>query len=261
MKTSRQALQTSDKFCLRPRIPGAFSKRRNMKEKALEYLKKDYLLNIDIVECIRRDLCDILYAESDGVLIKAKNSPAYMLSCDSTYAALKITADREIYLLVLHQMDQKDAVCKALGLHAGDECWQSVYIKKEPIQEDGTDIHCLDRSCAQKVFEVYGHHELEHIESMIDRKMLWGAFADGELAGFIGWHEEGSEGLLEVLPEYRRRGLALALEKRIVNIDLERGHTPFGQIFLWNNASRHLQEKLGMDFADGHICWLWKEKE
>lgn len=254
-------MQASVNNLYAPGIRGRFCGRAIMKEKALEYLKKDFLLNIDIIECIRRGLCDILYAESDGVLIKAKNSWAYMLSCDSTETALRITAGREIVLLVLHQMDQKEAVCKALGLNAGDECWQSVYTKKEPIPEDDADIRCLDRSHAQKVFEVYGHQELERIESMIDRRMLYGAFIDGGLAGFIGWHEEGSEGLLEVLPEYRRRGLALALEKRIVNMDLKLGHVPFGQLFLWNEASRKLQEKMGMEFADGHICWLWKEKE
>lgn len=254
-------MQASVNTFYAPGYRGRFHGRVIMKEKALEYLKKDFLLNIDVIECIRRGLCDILYAESDGVLIKANNSWAYMLSCDSAETALRITAGRDIRLLVLHQMDQKEAVCKALGLNAGDECWQGVYTKKEPIPEDDTDIRCLDRSYAQKVFEVYGHHELERIESMINRSMLYGAFIDGELAGFIGWHEEGAEGLLEVLPEYRRRGLALALEKRLFNIDLEHGNVPFGQLFLWNEASRKLQEKMGMEFADGHICWLWKEKE
>ena len=31
-----------------------------MKEQALEYLSGDTLLNIDMIECIRRGLCDIL---------------------------------------------------------------------------------------------------------------------------------------------------------------------------------------------------------
>ncbi|MFQ7452543.1 MAG: GNAT family N-acetyltransferase [Flavonifractor plautii] len=36
---------------------------------------------------------------------------------------------------------------------------------------------------------------------------MLGAFVDGTLAGFAGFHGEGSIGLLEVLPAYRRRGL------------------------------------------------------
>ena len=41
---------------------------------------------------------------------------------------------------------------------------------------------------------------------------MTGAFLDGVLAGLIGIHEEGSIGMLEVLPAYRRRGLGYALE-------------------------------------------------
>lgn len=232
-----------------------------MKETALDYLKKEYLLNIDIMECIRRGLCDVLYASEDGVLIKAKNAPTFMLSCDSTEAALRITEGREISLITIHQMEQKEALCKALGLHAGEECWQAAYTGKEPLPEDGMDICPLDRRYAKTVSEVYWNLSEESAKDMIDRQMLLGAFIDGELAGFIGWHEEGSEGMLEVLPAYRRRGLALALEKRIVNIDLARGHVPFGQLYLWNEPSRRLQEKIGMDFAEKHVCWLWKEKD
>ena len=47
---------------------------------------------------------------------------------------------------------------------------------------------------------------LEHIRQAIGAGML-GAFVDGTLAGFAGFHGEGSIGLLEVLPAYRRRGL------------------------------------------------------
>ena len=231
-----------------------------MKEKALDYLKKDPLLNTDMSECIRRSLCDILYAAEDGVLIKAKCAPTFMLSCDNTEAALRITEGRGITLLTVHQTEQKEVLCEALGLHAGEECWQGVYTKTEPLPEDGTDIRLLDRRYAKTVSEVYRRLTEKEAESMLERGMLYGAFIDGELAGFIGWHEEGSEGMLEVLPPYRRRGLALALEKRIVNIDLARGHVPFGQLYLWNEPSRRLQKKMGMDFAEKHVCWLWKEK-
>lgn len=232
-----------------------------MKEKALEYLDRDILLNVDMTECIRRGLCDVLYADGDGVLIRASSSGAYMLSCDSAEAAVRITAGRDIELLVLHQMDQKSAVCDALGLCAGDECFQGAYIGKELIPENCADIRCLDESYAEKVGEAYDMYEPGHIRELLAQGIIYGVFDGTELAGFIGWHDEGSQGMLHVFPEYRRRGFAEALEKHLINIDLRRGFTPFGQLFIWNDASRGLQEKLGMEFADGHICWLWKEKE
>lgn len=232
-----------------------------MKEKALEYLDRDILLNIDMTECIRRGLCEVLYADNDGVLIRAHSSGAYMLSCDSEEAAVKITAGRDISLLVLHQMEQKAAVCRALGLNAGDECFQGAYIKKEPLPEDGSDIRCLDERYAEKVGEAYNMYRSEHIKELLEQGIIYGVFDGERLAGFIGWHDEGAQGMLHVFPEFRRRGFAEALEKHLINIDLRRGFIPFGQLFIWNDASRRLQEKLGMSFADGRICWLWKEKE
>ncbi|MDO5002181.1 MAG: hypothetical protein Q4E20_08030, partial [Eubacteriales bacterium] len=156
-----------------------------MKEQALEYLSGDTLLNIDMIECIRRGLCDILYAESDGVLIKARGSDAYMLSCDSAGAALRIAAGHDIDLLVLHQTEQKAEVCEALGLCAGDECFQGAYTRKEPLPENGADIRCIDESFAEKIIEAYDMYEPEHIRTLLERRLMYGVFDNGELAGFI----------------------------------------------------------------------------
>ena len=41
--------------------------------------------------------------------------------------------------------------------------------------------------------------------------MFFGAFVDGQLAGFVGEHSEGSMGMLEIFPAYRRRGLGYSL--------------------------------------------------
>ena len=94
----------------------------------------------------------------------------------------------------------------------------------------------------------------------MDKGVMLGAFVEGKLAGFMGQHPEGSQGLLFVFPEYRRLGLAEALERRYVNLDLSRGNVPFGQIFVGNTPSRRLQEKLGMEFSDKYICWCGKSE-
>ncbi|MFQ9917932.1 MAG: GNAT family N-acetyltransferase [Flavonifractor plautii] len=60
---------------------------------------------------------------------------------------------------------------------------------------------------------------------------MLGAFVDGTLAGFAGFHGEGSIGLLEVLPAYRRRGLGEALLRGAVRLALERG-----AVCLWPGA-------------------------
>ena len=88
--------------------------------------------------------------------------------------------------------------------------------------------------------------------------IMLGAFVDGKLAGFMGQHPEGSLGMLFVFPQFRRQGIAEALERNYVNLELAQGHVPYGQIFVGNTASRMLQEKLGMEFSEGNICWCGK---
>ncbi|MCD8069569.1 MAG: GNAT family N-acetyltransferase, partial [Lachnospiraceae bacterium] len=76
-----------------------------------------------------------------------------------------------------------------------------------------------------------------------------------ELAGFIGTHSEGALGMLQVRPRFRRRGIAAALEAYMINETLKRGEIPFGHIFEGNEASLHLQRKLGLNVTD--VCLWW----
>ena len=64
--------------------------------------------------------------------------------------------------------------------------------------------------------------EIETLEERLRSGMMYGAFADGKLAGFIGMHAEGSMGILEVFEEFRRQGIAEALERHLINRILEK---------------------------------------
>ena len=97
---------------------------------------------------------------------------------------------------------------------------------------------------------------MAYVEKVIERGMV-GAFVDGVLAGFAGFHDEGSIGLLEVLPEYRRRGLGEALLCAAVRLALERGQYAFGQVFTDNRPSLALQRKVGMTVSEDILYWLF----
>ena len=230
-----------------------------MKEKALEFLNKDYLLNVDMIECIRRDICRILYASDKAVLIVADNDWVYMLSCEDRELGLELIKTHQPPWVVLHQMDMREAVA-GLGYRIGDECWQSAYTKTTPMEETLADIRRLDRRFLKRIADNYELADEEEIAALLDAGVIYGAFAGGELAGFIGKHEEGSVGLLFVFPEFRRMGIAEALERNYVNRELAEGNVAYGQIFVGNTPSRQLQEKLGMDFSDKFICWCGKSE-
>ena len=80
---------------------------------------------------------------------------------------------------------------------------------------------------------------------------------DGALAGFAGIHQEGTMGLLEVLPQFRRRGLAEVLEVGRIAQQLRRGLLPYCHVRLGNTASEALQAKLGLVFdARRTLYWI-----
>lgn len=76
---------------------------------------------------------------------------------------------------------------------------------------------------------------------------------------FIGRHAEGSIGLLEVLPQYRRRGLATLLQSYMIGLELSRGRVPYGQVFDGNDASLALQQSLGMSRSMGPLYWAVRD--
>ncbi|MEI3077749.1 MAG: hypothetical protein V8T00_00015 [Oscillospiraceae bacterium] len=79
-----------------------------MINKALEYLQREYLHNLDMIEGLRRDLYDVLYAAEDGVLIcDREGGRTHMLSCRDAEAALRIAKLTQpgCGLFVAHQAD------------------------------------------------------------------------------------------------------------------------------------------------------------
>ena len=98
-------------------------------------------------------------------------------------------------------------------------------------------------------------------QGSIEKGDVLAAYRDGEIAGFIGFHGDGSGGMLEVLPKFRRLGIGSALEIALHNLALSRGWTPYGQIYTTNNASRKLQERLGMVVSDNELFWMYEERD
>ena len=86
---------------------------------------------------------------------------------------------------------------------------------------------------------------------------LWGAFRQGRLAGFVGLHNEGSIGMLEVFADSRRLGIGYCLEAFVIGYCLKKGRTPYAQVVKGNEASMALQKKLGMQQCKKPAIWLY----
>ena len=119
------------------------------------------------------------------------------------------------------------------------------------------EIRRLDQSYCTEICAHYGMVSDEtYIAGRLKEGAMYGAFLEKKLVGFIGMHEEGSTGMLEVYEEYRVRKIGKALDTYLINLQLEQGYTPFGQVVKGNEVSARLQQSLGLYMAKSNIYWM-----
>ena len=123
----------------------------------------------------------------------------------------------------------------------------------------GASIRSLTRDDLPFLLEHYDGFAVDsaYLISCIHRGML-GIEEDGRLAGFIGFHPEGSMGLLYVLPKYRRRHYAEALESALIRRLQAQDRFVWCQVKEDNTPSWNLQARLGLVPADLYY-WLFRK--
>ena len=230
------------------------------KDKAIKYLRKNTLLNIGIIEAIRRGTAEILYAEIDGVLIREKKSNAYMISVDDFEIGRKlIDTIEESSLIVSHQQFMVDYILNRFKLTKSLECVQAVYMSRNklPVKKYELEINKLKVEQIKLILEHYDKLSINEIETLLKNGNIFGGYKNEKLIGFVGNHLEGSIGLLEVFPQYRRLGYGIILESYIINKMLEESLVPFAQIEIDNKKSMLLQTKLGFKISKDCLYWIF----
>lgn len=226
--------------------------------KALSWLERDKLWHIDMIEPIKRGDAEIAYAEDDGVAIYVAKGGICMLSFKSREQASRLIAEGlTAPVVAVHQHMLVKVFTQAYGYRLIGKCVQAAYLKTQKLPvPDTIQIRQLDDSFLDMVALNYKNGDRAYVQNRIEAGVMYGAFIEGTLTGFVGMHEEGSIGLLEVFPEFRRCGIGEALDRDSINRMLEKGYTPYCQVFTDNKISLHLQEKLGYTFSDKHVWWL-----
>ena len=170
-------------------------------EMAADYLARQGLRCVDMLELLRRDSGSVRYAGRDGLLLWDKESGAWFLSARSEADLNRALAliPQEARLATCHEDWYLDAVERHLGLK-GRAFFQSVWTKEEPpeLPPFQGELRRLGPEWAERVAEAYCQTfgDVDYILGAIDRGML-GLFDGESLAGFIGVHDEGSLGMLE----------------------------------------------------------------
>lgn len=239
----------------------------HMKQQIIDYLNRDRMANIDMLEVLALPKAVVVQSNENGVLLEHDNVFFLANNPGVQEPFLKAIADYPPAgngrLVVARDCAVQVALEQDYGFQTVMECRHAVYNSTRPVPyalPDDAEIHMLDQS---HLDFVHTHYQMvDDVEYIRDRikEGMFGVFLHGQIAGFVGTHEERPMGLLEILPEYRRLGLAYALEAHLINHLLSLGRVPFCQVAMTNKPSIQLQEKLGLTFSETVIYWLEQTK-
>lgn len=237
-----------------------------MRERALSWIAAQDTpeLYLCLSETLKLGRGEVAWLEHDGLLVRILRNGAYLA------APLTVRAARAMRELVgrppiIGLVDARFAEHISPGeRHSSYTLWH--YPHAEPVPAhvttpasggDTLELRLLDASYAQAVAEQYktmpAADTVEHVEA----GLVYGGFdRAGNLAGFIGEHDESSMGMLEVYPAFRKHGYATQLEAAQIARFLGAGRHPFCQVAVGNEASEALQRKLGLAQVPGEQCWI-----
>lgn len=215
---------------------------------------------VDMTEVIKRGTAEVLAQKEDGLLLYESVSKAYMMTAKSEETAKAfIPLLKKPELLAVHEEFYIEELQRRFGVKKQMTCYQAAYQKGVPLPMPKTrlKIRPLAMEHCDVVREAYSHSIGEnYIAGRIQAGELYGGFHEGQLVGFGGYHEEGSIGMLEVLPKFKGNGFGAALVVYLVNETLAKGRIPFSQMTVDNHISIRLHQKLGFDITDSPLYWL-----
>ncbi|MBO4289789.1 MAG: GNAT family N-acetyltransferase [Lachnospiraceae bacterium] len=219
----------------------------------------DYL-GLDRV--LKRGTGEVIEEHELAMFVYDSVSEAYFLACADPALGAEILErhrDRDYHALMVSDHGLGLKAYERYGFEALLECYQGAYYGGIPeIPETGLVIREAEEKDLPFLNATYEYTTPEEMRQLVEHGRVLLGFEDGQPVGLIGEHLEGSMGLLHILPQYRRKGYAEALEKAMIAKTLGEGLIPFGQVQKDNQASLGLQSKLGMTMSKNLICWMWR---
>lgn len=226
---------------------------------------QDPALYLDLTEPVRRGTGTVCYAAEGGALVAVELEEGDGLTLYTLWARDGETARRLCRLIpphpfsvTPHEASSLPALREAFGYRDFNPCRQAGYFSPKPLPEPKSPfvVRPLGPEHLAEVAEHYHLTGADYVAGRLAAGVMIGAFSpEGRLAGFMGTHDEGTLGLLEVLPDYRRQGVARLLQSHMTNRALQRGELPYGQIFEGNTPSLALQRSLGFRCSKGFLYW------
>ena len=131
-----------------------------MQSRAIEYLNKDRLHHIDMLEALKNEEAKLLYADDEGVLIQSKDYGAYLISTDSDALLDKLCGMMDAPLLITaHQTRFLPLLSERFGLNSHNECLQCAYFLSSKLEERIPDGIELKKLSLDETDFVLAHYE------------------------------------------------------------------------------------------------------
>ncbi|MFV0395634.1 MAG: GNAT family N-acetyltransferase [Coprobacillaceae bacterium] len=231
-----------------------------MEKRIKEYLYRDKALNSELIVALQ-DGGEVLEFDEDGIFIKSIDD-IYMISCtNETKGKQWIYSIDNCDLFVTHQDMFIEVAKQQFSFKERMTVLQSIYTKKtiNVCEKEGIEIKKIDDTYFDIVKKYYSTVvDEEYLRKQMNQAFFFGAFMKEKIVGFVGIHEEGSIGFLEVLPEYQGLGIGTYLETHLIDQLLKSNRIVYAQIKVENKVSIRLHEKLGFTTSKEHITWLMK---
>ncbi len=202
---------------------------------------------------------EILYAEKDGVLALYKGIYAlFGTSGQGLTKALSLVENASCF--VCSSSEEGDAVLKNFkNIKKKKACYQILY--REPfgveIPEDTTvkELPPTDENIDFVTSTYTLGFAREDIKRLMQDFTFYATYTNGELSGYIGRHDEGSIGLLEIMPKFRRKGLGAFLVDYSVKMVNEQGDIAYCNIEVNNEKSLKMHLKMNFIPSNKFVYW------
>lgn len=224
-------------------------------------LETNPVLYAGLIQIRKRGTTEILEETENGIFLLDTVRSGVMLAVENVETGMQwLRKHSSLHYSLFSVFDRElvDFIQDEYGLTEVLDCYQAVYpLKTPPVYDKTLKIRCATQHDLPLILAHYHMLSEAEVKQVISRGNLFLAFHNGEVVGFVGEHLEGSMGLLEIFPAFRRKDYSAELESFMISRMLERGLVPYCQVETDNDKSLALQWKLGMTMSEEKVYWVF----
>lgn len=222
---------------------------------------------IPLLNVMKFGKVDRAYLYNDTVLLRCGDTAYLSSDCEEDLCVLlqSVENPEEITNVFCAQEDWIENATLCFQCDGFETYYQFVAEAPLPEYPCAYEIRPIGKEQLETVCSRYSHYSeagygKNYLEKRLEAGASFGAFDGETMIGFIFTHEDWSMGGLDILPEYRGKGIAKALESKLVSFLLEEKKFPYCHchVGIENKASLQLQFSLGLTFCDENAAWLWR---